>query len=58
MAGYSLGGYGRRLASRSRNDAYYAALQHSVPAGGIVLDVGTGAGVLARLADLAERYGG
>jgi protein arginine N-methyltransferase 1 len=38
------------LASRTRNDAYYAALRHSVPAGGVVLDVGTGAGVLAILA--------
>ncbi|HZG42095.1 MAG TPA: 50S ribosomal protein L11 methyltransferase [Longimicrobium sp.] len=50
MGDYSLGGYGQMAADRVRMDAYAAALEQAVRPGSVVLDIGTGAGMMALLA--------
>lgn len=50
MADYTLGGYGQMMADRVRMDAYAAALGQTVRPGCVVLDIGTGAGMMAMLA--------
>jgi len=47
---YSLLGYGGLIADRVRTDAYAAALRQTVEPGSIVVDIGTGTGILAFLA--------
>lgn len=44
---YSVVGYGRMLADRTRMDAYLRALEATVRPGSVVLDIGTGTGVFA-----------
>jgi protein arginine N-methyltransferase 1 len=50
VADYSLLGYGDMMADRVRMDAYAAALEQAVRPGSVVLDIGTGAGMMALLA--------
>jgi protein arginine N-methyltransferase 1 len=50
MGDYSLGGYGQMAADRVRMDAYATALEQAVRPGSVVLDIGTGAGMMAMLA--------
>lgn len=47
---YTIRGHGAMLADRVRMDAYEAALRAAVRPGSVVLDVGTGTGMLALLA--------
>jgi protein arginine N-methyltransferase 1 len=49
---YSLSGYGSMIADRVRTEAYASALRRTVEPGTIVVDIGTGAGLLAFLACL------
>jgi type I protein arginine methyltransferase len=51
---YDLRHYGQMVNDRVRMDAYSAALQHTVRPGSVVVDIGTGFGILALL---ACRYG-
>ena len=48
--GYDVVGYGRMLADGARMDAYARALEAAVRPGSVVLDIGTGTGILAMLA--------
>ena len=50
MGDYTLGGYGQMMADRVRMDAYAAALEQAVRPGCVVLDVGTGTGMMALIA--------
>jgi protein arginine N-methyltransferase 1 len=50
MYTYSLSGYGVMAADRIRNEAYAQALRSAIQPGCVVLDIGTGAGVLSVLA--------
>jgi len=47
---YSLAGYGEMIADRVRVEAYSRALRAAVRPGSVVLDIGTGPGILAVLA--------
>jgi protein arginine N-methyltransferase 1 len=47
---YSLGGYGDMLADRIRMEAYVQALRRTVQPGSVVVDIGTGPGIMAVLA--------
>jgi protein arginine N-methyltransferase 1 len=47
---YSLSGYGEMIADRVRIDAYVRALRQSVQPGAVVMDIGTGPGIMAVLA--------
>lgn len=47
---YTLHGHGLMVADRVRMDAYQAALERTVRPGHVVLDIGTGTGVMAMLA--------
>ena len=47
---YSLSGYGEMIADRVRIAAYVEALRQAVRPGGIVVDIGTGPGIMAVLA--------
>lgn len=47
---YTLHGHGLMIADRVRMDAYQAALERTVRPGSVVLDIGTGTGVMAMLA--------
>jgi SAM-dependent methyltransferase len=47
---YSLGDYGDMLADRVRLEAYVQALRGAVRSGSIVVDIGTGTGIMAVLA--------
>ena len=49
-SGYDVVGYGRMMADRARMDAYARALEAAVRPGSVVLDIGTGTGVMAMLA--------
>jgi protein arginine N-methyltransferase 1 len=51
---YSVTDYGQMMADKVRMDAYAAALRRSVRPGSIVVDIGTGPGIMALL---ACRYG-
>lgn len=51
---YSVAHYGRMIADKVRMDAYAEALRRSVRPGSVVLDIGTGTGIMALL---ACRYG-
>jgi len=47
---YSLAAYGRMVADNIRTDAYAQALKQEIKAGDVVVDIGTGPGILAFLA--------
>jgi protein arginine N-methyltransferase 1 len=47
---YSLGGYGEMIADRGRTEAYREALRQTVKPGSVVLDIGTGTGMMAMMA--------
>ena len=47
---YSLTAYGQMVADNIRTDAYAHALQQSIKPGDVVVDIGTGPGILALLA--------
>lgn len=47
---YTIRGHGAMIADRVRMDAYAAALERTVRPGSVVLDIGTGTGVMAMLA--------
>jgi protein arginine N-methyltransferase 1 len=47
---YSLFGHGQMLADRQRMEAYRQALLQTVKPGSVVLDIGTGTGIMAMLA--------
>lgn len=47
---YSVGGYGRMIADTLRMDGYVQALRQAVRPGCVVLDLGTGTGIMALLA--------
>src|ERR1700681_4015560 len=47
---YSLIGYGEMIADRVRIDAYVQALRQAVRPGAVVVDIGTGPGIMAVLA--------
>ena len=47
---YSLTGYGKMIADRIRMDAYAQALRQAIRPGAVVVDIGTGPGVMAVLA--------
>ena len=51
---YSIHGHGKMIRDKGRMDAYAEALQGAVRPGSVVLDIGTGTGILAFL---ACRYG-
>jgi predicted RNA methylase len=48
--GYSLSGYGEMIADRVRTDAYMEALRAVIRPGAVVMDIGTGPGIMAVLA--------
>ena len=50
MLGYDIYAYGRMVRDRVRTDAYVEALRESVGSNSVVLDIGTGVGILALLA--------
>jgi protein arginine N-methyltransferase 1 len=47
---YSISGYGTMIADRGRMGAYEQALRQAIKPGCVVLDIGTGTGILAMLA--------
>jgi protein arginine N-methyltransferase 1 len=47
VEGYSLAGYGEMIADRARTGAYMEALRAVVRPGAVVMDIGTGPGVMA-----------
>ena len=47
---YSIDAYGEMINDRVRMDAYAAALARTVTPGAVVLDIGTGTGIMALLA--------
>jgi protein arginine N-methyltransferase 1 len=47
---YSIAGYGKMIADTGRMDAYTQALQQAVKPDSVVLDIGTGTGIVALLA--------
>ena len=47
---YEISAYGEMIADRVRMDAYAGALRRKVHPGSVVLDIGTGTGILALLA--------
>ena len=47
---YSLAGYGQMVADKIRTDAYAQALKQQIKTGDVVVDIGTGTGILALLA--------
>lgn len=47
---YTLYGHGLMIADRARMDAYQAALERTVRPGSVVVDIGTGTGVMAMMA--------
>jgi predicted RNA methylase len=47
---YTLGGYGEMISDRTRMDAYFEALRLAIRPGAVVMDIGTGPGVMAVLA--------
>ena len=47
---YTLRGHGSMIADRVRMDAYEAALERTVQPGSVVLDIGTGTGLMALIA--------
>jgi type I protein arginine methyltransferase len=47
---YSLAAFGRMVTDQLRTDAYAEALSQSIKAGDVVVDIGTGPGILALLA--------
>ena len=47
---YSLGGYGDMIADQGRIEAYRQALRLVVKPGSVVLDIGTGIGIMAMMA--------
>jgi predicted RNA methylase len=49
-AGYSLSGYGEMIADRVRTGAFVEALRAAIRPGAVVMDIGTGPGVMAVLA--------
>jgi Ribosomal protein L11 methyltransferase (PrmA)/Arginine methyltransferase oligomerization subdomain len=50
VVGYSLTGYGDMIADRVRMEAYAQALRAAVRPGSVVVDIGTGPGIMAVLA--------
>jgi protein arginine N-methyltransferase 1 len=48
--GYSLAGYGEMIADRVRTGAYFEALRAVIRPGAVVMDIGTGPGIMAVLA--------
>jgi protein arginine N-methyltransferase 1 len=48
--GYSLAGYGEMIADRTRTGAYMEALHAVIRPGAVVMDIGTGPGIMAVLA--------
>ena len=50
MLGYDIYAYGRMVRDRVRTDAYVEALRESIGSNSVVLDIGTGVGILALLA--------
>jgi predicted RNA methylase len=44
---YSLAGYGRMVTDNLRTDAYAEALKREIKTGDVVVDIGTGPGILA-----------
>src|SRR5579863_1019980 len=47
---YSLSGYGEIIADRIRSEAYMQALRGAIRPGAVVMDIGTGPGIMAVLA--------
>src|ERR1700722_3206701 len=47
---YSLAGYGSMIADRIRIDAFAQALRGAIRPGAVVMDIGTGPGIMAVLA--------
>jgi protein arginine N-methyltransferase 1 len=47
---YSLGGYGNMIADRIRIEAFSQALRKTIRPGAVVMDIGTGTGIMAVLA--------
>jgi type I protein arginine methyltransferase len=47
MEGYSLSGYGEMIADRTRTGAYMEALRAVIRPGAVVMDIGTGPGIMA-----------
>ena len=47
---YSLAAYGQMVSDKIRTDAYAQALQQLIKPGDVVVDIGTGPGILALLA--------
>lgn len=47
---YSLPGYGEMIADRNRTEAYMQALRVAIRPGAVVMDIGTGPGIMAVLA--------
>ena len=47
---YSLAGYGSMIADRVRMDAFARALRHAIAPESVVVDIGTGTGIMALLA--------
>src|SRR5271169_3779806 len=47
IEGYSLSGYGEMIADRARTGAYFEALRTVIRPGAVVMDIGTGPGIMA-----------
>jgi len=47
IEGYSLSGYGEMIADRVRTGAYLEALRAVIRPGAVVMDIGTGPGIMA-----------